>query len=593
MPLGNSITHGVIGGNGTKTTDIGYRKKLFTSLQPTYTEVGLQFVGSLSTGNGGFDQDHEGHSGWRAGQIRDNLYLSNGNWLPAFTPNVILLHIGTNDFGKQSLADIVNDVEGILDRIDQYETDNDTEVVVFVARIIRFLYDGFNETTNFNNQIETMVNQRIANGDQLVIVDQESAIVYPGGLPDLIHPDQSGYDNMAGVWEQAIKNTLIAPQITNPGTLTAAAGENFQYQIEATGVPTPKISVNNLPTGMTYDAGTRTVSWIPNENQEGPASFDVTATNPLGSDNQTININVELINDPPVFTKGPDIVIDEDAGPQEFLNWATGVDDGDIESDQNVTFNIVSVMSSNGSTISPSINPNGDLTFTPGNNVNGTFTVTISLTDDGDPPQTSTEQTFSITVNPVNDPPAFTLSEDNLELFIGFETTEINVLPEEIPLDEVSQSVSYSIIPSTVDFVDISIDNNGIISISPKPDNIIGEQEFAVIADDGQAVNNTYVSSFSLSVELTVGIEDELKKSIKMYPNPTDHTLNVELENAYLGQVNLALYDLRGGLVKSETYLKTTTLMNKLIDVNQVKSGLYLMKVQLDGNEVWSRIIIK
>ncbi|NER80289.1 MAG: T9SS type A sorting domain-containing protein [Leptolyngbya sp. SIO1D8] len=580
---------------GPQPTDIGYRKRLFESLSPVYP--GLQFVGSESNGDGsGFDQDHEGHSGWRADEIRDNIYLTGEDWLTNHPPDVILLHIGTNDIGAgENLTNIVSEVEDILNRIDQYESDNNTEVVVFVARIIRLLFGAFDgsETTDYNNQIATMVNQRIANGDQLFLVDQEPSIVYPGGLPDEIHPDQTGYNSMADVWELAINSTLATPQITNPGILTASAGSNFQYQIEASGVPTPTISVNNLPPGMTFDPGTWTVSWTPNESQEGPASFDVIATNVLGTDNETININVELVNDPPVFIKGPDIVIDEDSGPQEFLNWATGIDDGDSELTQNVSFNIVSVNSSNSHTLSPSISPSGDLTFTPGDDVNGVFTVTISLTDDGTPAETSAEQTFTITINPVNDPPTFTLSEDNLELFVGFEATEVNALPAERPLDEVSQIVTYSLVPSSVDFVDISIDDTGKISINPKPENNIGEQEFAVIANDGQSVNNTHVVSFMLSVNLAVGIEDELQKSIKTYPNPVDNTLNVQLENTYLGPVSLQLYDLSGGVVKSETFLKTTTLTNRAIDVNQIKSGLYLIKLQLDGNEVWNKIIVE
>ena len=215
------------------------------------------------------------------------------------------------------------------------------------------------------------------------------------------------------------------------------------------------------------------------------------------------------------------------------------------------------------------------------------------MTDDGNPPQTSAGQTFTITINPVNDPPVFTLSEDNLELTPGFAPTQIAVIPQEVPPDEISQTVTYSLAPESVSFVDISIDNNGTISINPVPDNPTGTQEFAVLANDGQESNNLFVASFNLSVGLTVGIEDELTRSIKMYPNPADNRLNVELENNYVGPVNLRLYDLRGSLIKSETYLKTTTRMDRPVDIQQIKSGLYLMQVQLDGKAVWDRLIIE
>ena len=225
MPLGNSITRGVVTGNmGPQIDDVGYRKALFNSLQGTYT--GLDFVGSLEHGDGspGFDDDHEGHSGWRADEIRDNVKT----WLNNNPADVVLLHIGTNDIGAgENIPDIVDEVEEILDKIDEYESESNTEVVVFVARVVRFLFNGTpgSLTTGFNDQVEAMVDQRILNGDKLYKVDQESAIVYPTGLePDLIHPTLPGYEVMANRWENAITSTLTVPQITDPGYPVGRSG---------------------------------------------------------------------------------------------------------------------------------------------------------------------------------------------------------------------------------------------------------------------------------------------------------------------------------------------------------------------------------
>ena len=65
----------------------------------------------------------------------------------------------------------------------------------------------------------------------------------------------------------------------------------------------------------------------------------------------------------------------------------------------------------------PAIDPTtGDLTFTPADNASGSATVTVTLMDDGGTANggtdTSAPQTFMITVNPVNDPPTFTLPAD-------------------------------------------------------------------------------------------------------------------------------------------------------------------------------------
>ena len=55
---------------------------------------------------------------------------------------------------------------------------------------------------------------------------------------------------------------------------------------------------------------------------------------------QTFNITINAVNDAPVFTKGPDQTVSENAGAQSVAGWATGIDDGDPEVSQTLTFNV-------------------------------------------------------------------------------------------------------------------------------------------------------------------------------------------------------------------------------------------------------------
>ena len=63
---------------------------------------------------------------------------------------------------------------------------------------------------------------------------------------------------------------------------------------------------------------------------------------------------------------------------------------------------------------------NGDLTFTPAADANGTATITLTLSDDGGTANggadTSAPQTFAITVSGVNDAPSFTKGADQTVL---------------------------------------------------------------------------------------------------------------------------------------------------------------------------------
>ena len=97
MPLGNSITQGK-GDPGTDPGMIydGFRNDLCLILNSNNWDY--DFVGSQKDGNQSeqFDVDHEGHSGWRA----DDLLVHIDSWLATYSPDIILLHIGTNDISN-------------------------------------------------------------------------------------------------------------------------------------------------------------------------------------------------------------------------------------------------------------------------------------------------------------------------------------------------------------------------------------------------------------------------------------------------------------------------------------------------------------
>lgn len=215
MPLGDSITRGSSSGVGDPSYMVSYRKALWDLLAARSYEVDL--VGTQNDGWGipGFDADHEGHGGWRDDQIvNGNLnYPSDGklaDWLPAAQPDIVLLHIGTN--GLDPSPDGSDDVEDILDVIDAY----DPNVWVILARIInRNIYSE--DTTTFNDNVEDMANDRIANGDKIILVDMEDGagidydlVTYtpPGDMWDNLHPVETGYAKMAAVWLAGLQEIL-------------------------------------------------------------------------------------------------------------------------------------------------------------------------------------------------------------------------------------------------------------------------------------------------------------------------------------------------------------------------------------------------
>src|SRR5207248_1910799 len=105
--------------------------------------------------------------------------------------------------------------------------------------------------------------------------------------------------------------------------------------------------------------------------------------------------------------------------------------------------------------VAPSLSPTGTLTYTPAANANGTATITLVLKDNGGTANggadTSASQSFTITVNAVNDAPSFTTAAGT--------TTPENSGPQTVagfatgilsgPADESGQTVAFSVTGNT------------------------------------------------------------------------------------------------------------------------------------------------
>jgi lysophospholipase L1-like esterase len=206
MPLGDSITKGWYG----SSYYWGYRKPLYDLL--TNDGYSFDFVGVKSDGSFP-DPDHEGRNGWRADEILDGRTSvpaegKLADWLIEDQPDVILLHIGTNDVTADNQD--ANEVNSILDVIDGYEVASGRHVMVILALIINRRVDSpaikRSNTTQYNVDLIAMATNRIANGDDIIIVDMESALNYGIGvdMADELHPNDAGYAKMANVWYGAL-----------------------------------------------------------------------------------------------------------------------------------------------------------------------------------------------------------------------------------------------------------------------------------------------------------------------------------------------------------------------------------------------------
>ncbi len=208
MPLGDSITSGVVGGNDRGSG--GYRTELWNKLMAE--ELPVKFVGSMSSGPADLiDKDHEGHPGWTIGEIAGSVE----DWLNTAQPDLILLMIGTNDTKNRSLKTMVNELSTLIDQI----TAQLPNVQLLVAsippihpalrpleRVLRAMY--------FNEAIPYIVNSRVAQGKKVHFVDMRSLTLndltssVSLDLDNGLHPNTQGYRKIANVWHAAVLKVI-------------------------------------------------------------------------------------------------------------------------------------------------------------------------------------------------------------------------------------------------------------------------------------------------------------------------------------------------------------------------------------------------
>jgi hypothetical protein len=196
----------------------GYRGPLFASAVAAGKKI--TFTGSLSNGpttvsGQTFPQKNEGHSGWGISEVTPNSGGSVGITTvipsPGFSsgsggiPNIILLHIGTNDSGTYSATQMTSDLSGLLDKL----ITNAPDALLVVAQIIPLGYGTNSVIQAYNQSIPGLVQQRANAGKHITIVDMYTGFTTSTMIgSDSVHPNTTGYKFMADHWYSVIGSLL-------------------------------------------------------------------------------------------------------------------------------------------------------------------------------------------------------------------------------------------------------------------------------------------------------------------------------------------------------------------------------------------------
>lgn len=225
MPLGDSITDGSSfdspDGGG------GYRLPLYNLL--TSAGYNVDYIGSLTINSGLLtEKEHEGHSGWRIDQLDTNM----ASWLSTMAdPDVVLMHIGTNDFGQNfNRATAIDRLDALIVKI---ATLRPYAHIVVTNLMERGEPQNTQIQNEFNLYVQDRVNAHFLLGRRVTFLDMRAAVPL-ADMPDNLHPSQTGYNKMADAWLPAIQ-AVISPNGDNlPPGVYRALGTTDRLSVKVT-----------------------------------------------------------------------------------------------------------------------------------------------------------------------------------------------------------------------------------------------------------------------------------------------------------------------------------------------------------------------
>jgi VCBS repeat-containing protein len=332
-------------------------------------------------------------------------------------------------------------------------------------------------------------------------------------------------------------------------------------------------------------ASNGTLTFTPAADANGTTSVTISISDNGGTSNggddtsadQTFNITITAVNDEPSFNAGGNQGVNEDSGAASVSGWATGASSGPSnEGSQTTSYLISSNTNSALFSSGPAVAANGTLSFTPAANRFGVATVGVEIHDNGGTSNggddTSAEQTFTITVSAVDDPPN-AVNDTGLVVPQNAAATSLNVLANDTYLPDAPETLM--IVAATQGAHGTVAITGGGTGLTYDPAGVYtGTDQFTyTIQDSGGALQDTATVALSVGKDIIAPVANPPVQSIR-----TGVTMNTTIGvriawSATDAGVGVAKYTVQvsvdGGAYATITLpTALTTSSNRLLTVN-------------------------
>ena len=115
------------------------------------------------------------------------------------------------------------------------------------------------------------------------------------------------------------------------------------------------------------------------------------------------------------------------------------------------------------------------------------------------------------------------------------------------------------------------------------------------VDSSGNIIQKSTGASFTLSVldPNTISIDESDFSTSRIFPNPASEFIQIEINANAIGNINIELISLNGSIVNSISNDVHSGLNTLEMDISDVVSGIYFIKISKDGVNHFEKVIIR
>jgi hypothetical protein len=305
----------------------------------------------------------------------------------------------------------------------------------------------------------------------------------------------------------------------------------------------------------------------------------------------TISFTVTVIttNALPEMNAIADVVVDEDA-PSVLVDL-TGISHGidcevqeltiSAETDNEALVTMLTVNYTSG-------NPTGTLAIGIAPDMSGTAEITVTVEDSEGGMVT---ETFTLTVNPVNDAPFLVTPVADQTVHASYVlkiplSSVLGVMFDDIDDDELTIS---AVAEGTTSLPAWATYANDTLLFQPT---IADTSCVNIVVTATDASGATASDTFEICVDgypVNIGDIEANRFGVRMYPNPTNGLVNLELSSGTYN-MELSVMDIAGRTVLRKSYTASERIS---FDMSGKSAGMYFVKMDIEGKQFVEKLIVK